>query len=200
MTLPSPPAILPLRPRLFRLNPGDLLVRFYNPIHGDWSARRAYGPLPGLRFDHHIPPPGSASDRSVWYAATSLLGAMAEAFGNLGVVDRGSGRRVCIVRIAEPIPVLDLVGVAPRRFGLDQRIATSRDYPRCQEWARAFYEAYPDVCGLRWRGRQAGSICFALNDRADMASLVKLHDRGISDPEVWPRIARAARRCRLRCF
>jgi RES domain len=198
LTLPSPPAVLTARPRLFRLNPGDLLVRFYNPIYGDWSVRRSYGPLPQLRFDHHVPPPGSADDRAVWYAATSLLGAVAEAFGDLGVVDRGSGRRICVVRISEPIPVLDLVGVAPRAFGLDQRISTSRDYPRCQEWARAFYGSYPDVCGLRWRGRQAGSICFALNDRADMTSLHRLHDRDLSDPEVWPRISRAARRCRLR--
>lgn len=173
-------------------------MRFYNPVHGDWSARRAYGPLPRLRFDHHLPPPGSSADRAVWYAATSLLGAVAEAFGDLGIVDRGSGRRVCVVRISKSIPVLNLAGVAPRVFGLDQRIATSRDYPQCQEWARAFYESYPEVCGLRWRGRQAGSICFALNDRADMTSLNRLQDRDVGDPEVWPRIARAARRCRLR--
>jgi hypothetical protein len=102
------------------------------------------------------------------------------------------------VRIPAPIPVLDLVGVAPRVFGLDQRIATSRDYPQCQEWARAFYDSYPEICGLRWRGRQAGSICFVLNDRADVTSFIKLQDRDISDPEVWPRIARAARKCRLR--
>jgi hypothetical protein len=96
------------------------------------------------------------------------------------------------------MPVLDLVGVAPRTFGLDQRIATSRDYGRCQEWARAFYKAYPDVCGIRWRGRQAGAICVALNDRADMEAIEVLQDRSLGDPEVWPRITRAARRCRLR--
>ena len=198
MTLPSPPAVLPPRPRLYEIAAGDLLVRFYNPAHGGWNVRRSYGPLPELRFDHHRPPPGSSSDRTVWYAATSLLGAVAEAFGNHGFIDRGSGRRVCVVRVREPIAVLDLIGAAPRKFGLDQRIATSREYERCQEWARAFYEGYPDVHGLRWRGRQAGAVCFALNDRTDMKSLEALVDRDLGDPEVWPRILRAARRCHLR--
>jgi hypothetical protein len=173
-------------------------VRFYNPVRGDWKTWRSYGPLPQLRFDHHVPPPGSASDRAIWYAATSLLGAVAEAFGNLGILDQRAGHRVCVVRVSRPIAVLDLVGVAPRAFGLDQRIATSLDYPWCQEWARALYEAYPDFCGLRWRGRQAGSICFALNDRTDVKSIEVLEDRDLSDPAVWPRIARAARRCRFR--
>lgn len=133
----------------------------------------------------------------VWYAATSLIGAVAEAFGNLGFIDRGSGRRVCVVSVGTPIPVLDLVGAAPRAFGLDQRIATSRDYLICQMWARAFYEAYPTIQGIRWRGRQAGSICLVLNERMNMGSLEPLVDRDIGEPEVWPRIARAARRCHL---
>lgn len=198
MTLSSPPAALPSRPRLYKVAPGDLLVRFFNPAHGSWNAQRTFGPLPELRFDHHRLPQGSHSDRSVWYAATSLLGAVAEAFGNRGFIDRGSGRRVCVVRVREPIDVLDLVGTAPRRFGLDQSIATSREYATCQTWARAFYESHPRVQGLRWRGRQAGSVCFALNDRMDMGSLEALVDRDLSDSEVWPRIVRAARRCHLR--
>jgi hypothetical protein len=198
LTLPLPPAALPPRPRLFELAPESLLVRFYHPAHGAWSAQRRYGPLPELRFDHHLPPLGSSSDRSVWYAATSLLGAVAEAFGNLGFIDRDCGRRVCLVRVRRPITVLDLVGTAPRTFGLDQRIATSRDYTVCQEWARAFYQSYPTVRGLRWRGRQAGSICLALNDRLDTQSLEALADHDLGDPTVWPRIARVARSCHLR--
>jgi hypothetical protein len=123
---------------------------------------------------------------------------VAEAFGNLGFIDRWCGRRVCLVRVRETIPVLDLVGTAPRAYGLDQGIASSRDYPSCQAWARAWYEAYPAIRGLRWRGRQAGSVCLALNDRAEMGSLEALVDRDLGDPEVWPRIARAARSCHLR--
>lgn len=197
MVIPPPPMALPRRHRLFNLAPGALLVRFYNPAHGPWYSRRSYGPLAEARFDHHRPPPGSDSSRSIWYAATSLMGAVSEAFGGRGFLDRGSGRRICVARVLSPLPVLDLVGAGPRAYGLDQRIATTRDYPNCQAWARTFYESYSDIHGIRWRGRQAGAVCVALNDRADMRSLEAVVDRDLSDPEVWPRIASAARRCHL---
>jgi RES domain len=197
LTLPAPPAALRVRPRIFELQTGALLVRFYDPARGPWDQQRSFGPLPEVRFDHHHPPLGEDPDRSIWYASTSLVGAVAEAFGSLGFVDKGAGRRVCVARARLPLHLLDLVGAGPRAFGLDQRLATSREYGRCQEWPRAFYDAYPDVRGLRWRGRQAGSLCCALNDRADMGSLDPLADHDLSNPAVWPRIARAARRCHL---
>jgi RES domain len=90
------------------------------------------------------------------------------------------------------------VGVAARVFGLDQRIGTSTDYALCQEWAQAFYDSYPEIRGIRWRGRQAGSICAVLNDRAGRGSLEAITDCAISHPDVWPQISRAARRARLR--
>jgi hypothetical protein len=198
LTLPAPPAVLPARPRFHELPPGSLLVRFYDPARGSWAQHRAFGPLPHARFDHHLPPPGTSSDRSIWYAATSLVGALAEAFGDLGLVDRGAGRRVCVVRVEKPVPLLDLVGVGPRVFALDQRLATSRNSASCQEWARAFYAAYPAIRGLRWRGRQAGSICCAFNDRLEPACLTLDADYDLGHAAVWPRIARAAHRCRLR--
>lgn len=173
-------------------------MRFYNPTHGLWNQQRFYGPLSGVRFDHHLPPLGISANRSVWYSATSLLGAVSEAFGNRGYLDRDSGRRVCLARVRSRVSVLDLVGASPRRFGLDQRIATSTDYPKCQEWSRAFYDQFEGIQGLRWRGRQTGSICFMLNDRARMSCLEAVVDLEISHPDVWRRIARAARRARLR--
>lgn len=168
-------------------------MRLYNPRHGPWERHRSYGPLPDLRFDHHLAPVGSRSDRTVWYAATSLLGAVSEAFGNQGTVDKGSERRVCVAQLLSPLTV-----VGARVLGLDQRIGTSLEYERCQEWARVLYEQYPEIQGIRWRGRQAGSICIVLNDRADMSTLQAVVDAEISHPEIWPRIARAARRANLR--
>jgi RES domain len=182
----------------FRLEPGVRLVRFYNPKHGPWDRQRSYGPLPRLRFDHHAGHPGERADRSVWYGATSLLGAVSEAFGNLHYLSKVSERRICVVRLQSPLLLVDLVGVAARAFGLDQRIGTITDYVCCQEWARAFYEQYPDTQGIRWRGRQSGSICLVLNDRVDMSSLELRTDFEITHPDVWPRIARAAYRARLR--
>ena len=198
MSLPSPPPDLPASPPLHKLGPGDKLVRFYDPARGGWDQRRDYGPLPELRFDHHLPPLGGSRDRSVWYGATSLVGAVAEAFGNRGRLDKGARRRICVVRVRSPLLLINLVGVAARTFGLDQRIGTVLEYTVCQEWARALYERYASSHGLRWRGRQAGSLCVALNDRADMGSFELIADYPISHPKVWNQVAGAARRARLR--
>ncbi len=103
-----------------------------------------------------------------------------------------------IARVRCELNLIDLVGTAARAFGLDQRIGTSTDYESCHAWARAFYERYEDVEGIHWRGRQAGSLCVVLTDRAEMAKLDLVTDSDISELEVWPRIARAARECRLR--
>jgi len=151
-----------------------------------------------MRFDHHPLPAGAASGCSVWYAANSMIGAVSEAFGNQGQIARRSGRRICFVRLRTWLTVLDLVGLGARAFSLDQRIGTDRDYSRCQEWARAFYNHYPQIHGLRWRGRQTGSICIVLNDRVDMDLLELVADYDIAHPDTWTRIARAAVRAHLR--
>lgn len=151
-----------------------------------------------MRFDHHPPPLRLHSDRSVWYAATSLIGAVSETFGGAGFLYEGSGRRICVVSPRLSLRVLDLVGVAARAFGLDQRIGTELDSVLCQEWSQAFYHHYSDLQGIRWRGRQAGSICIALNDRVEMDLLELVLDYDIAHPNIWPRIVSSARRARLR--
>jgi hypothetical protein len=198
VTLAAPPAVLPERPAVHALRVGDRLVRFYDPQRGRWDHPRNFGPLADQRFDHHVPPPGSDRTRTVWYAAQSLIGAVSEVFGRVGFLDRDAGQRVAVVRAAAPIPLLDLVGLAARSVGLTQEIAATTAYPVTQAWARAFYERYPHLAGLRWRGRQAGSICVVMTDRLRPASLTLESDHGIADPAVWPRIARAARRCRIK--
>lgn len=151
-----------------------------------------------MRFDHHLPPVGVSPDRSVWYAAASLVGAVAESFGNQGFVDHACGRRVVTVEVKRPLEVVDLVGVAVRSVRLTQEIGSTTEYAMTQEWARAFYDQFPSLVGIRWRGRQAGSICHLLHDRASMNRLALLSDHDIGDPAVWPRIARAAWKCHLR--
>jgi hypothetical protein len=151
-----------------------------------------------MRFDHQVPPLGLSPDRSVWYASTSLVGAVAESFGNAGIVDRNCGRHVVVVRVVRTLDLADLVGIAARRVGLTQEVGSTTDYVKTQEWARAFYDQYPNLVGIRWRGRQSGSICFVLHDRVPMAYLTVVSDHVINDLRVWPRVARAARACSLR--
>ncbi len=197
MSLREPTLPLPSKPRIVELPESARLVRFYDPSRGVWHARRFYGPLGNARFDHHPPPPSDHRTRSVWYASTSLRGAVAEAFGRLGLIDRDSGRKVVQARVVGAIRILDLVGTAARRLELTQEIAATTDYALCQSYARAFYDQFADIQGIRWRGREIGSINFVLNDRADMTALSPEVDEEIIHPDLWPRIARAARDCNL---
>ncbi len=176
--------------------PGLFLVRFYDPRRGVWTTRRGYGPLADMRFDHHPPPCRLHARHSVWYASGSLVGAVAEAFGRQGAIDKTADLRVVKAKVRGELRLLDLVGTAARAIGLTQEIAATTEYALCQEWARTIYHQLPEVHGIRWRGRQSGSLCIVLHDRAEMERL----DGGnweITDPAIWPRIARAARECRL---
>ncbi len=137
------------------------------------------------------------AQHSVWYAAASFAGAVAEAFGRRGLIDKTTGLRVVKAKVRGELQVLDLVGIAARAVGLTQEIAATTDYALCQEWARAIYHQLPDVHGIRWRGRQSGSLCIVLHDRADMDKL-DCESWTIVDPAVWPRITRAARECRMK--
>jgi hypothetical protein len=149
-----------------------------------------------MRFDHHPLPCRLHADYSVWYSARSLRGAVAESFGRQGAIDRSAGIRLVLAKVRQGMPVLDLVGTAARALGLTQEIAATTDYVACQLWARAFYDQYPIIQGLRWRGRQSGSLCVVLNDRAEMTQL-EGKSWAITDPLIWPRVARAARDCQL---
>ncbi|NOZ87179.1 MAG: RES domain-containing protein [Deltaproteobacteria bacterium] len=150
------------------------------------------------RFDHHPPPKGDSDPESVWYASGSLIGAVAESFGRTGFLDQNCGRRICTVELTAPFDVVDFYGVGPRHLGLDQQICTTTDYGATQEWARALYLQFPDLVGIRWRGRQASSENVILTDRANLATLIRLSDHEVSETAVWHRIASAARKCKIR--
>lgn len=187
---------MPAEAPVVALPPGLALVRFFSPARGGWATQRAYGPLADMRFDHHPLPCRLHADRSVWYSAESLRGAVAESFGRRGMIERSGIARLVLAKVLTEIRVLDLVGVAARAFGLTQEIAATTDYAACQQWAQAFYDQYPRVDGIRWRGRQSGSLCVALTDRAEMDSL-KGQTWALADPAIWRRISRAARDCHL---
>ena len=177
------------------------LIRFYRPARSPWNVPRAFGPIKRMRFDHHPPPKREHVAFGVWYAAGSLRDAVAETFGNLpGILDRFSGTNVCIVELSEPVDLVSLYGNGPRLLhrGLDHRIGTTTQYALTQKWARAIYEAFPDLMGIRWKGRQLGGETVVLTDRANFGALVLVEDYDISDSTVWPRIAAAAHYCSVK--
>lgn len=199
MTLPDPSAVrdaLPARPPVDVLDPGEKFVRIFQPRRGAWSAQRFFGPLDDMRFDHHPPPCQLHDGYSVWYSSASLIGAVAEVYGRKKEIDRNSGQRIALAIVEKPLRVLDLLGVAARQVELTQEIASSTEYATTRAWAREFYQRYGDLHGIRWRGRPSGSVCVLLNNRTSMTHLSARH-WPITAMEVWPRIARCARACRI---
>ncbi len=200
--LPPPPSDLSGGQR-FTLSKGSLLVRFYNPARGPWDSLRHFGPMDDQRFDHHQPPKNKDKSEGVWYAGMTLKGAVAERFGrHPQIVDANGPDRVILLEVSSFIRVFDFVDDAARFAapGMDQRIGTSTDYALTQQWARTIYQQRHDIAGIRWRGRQAGTINIVLSDRADLSRLTIVHDYSISDPAVWPRIVQAATALKLKAI
>lgn len=197
MALPEPEgAELPEKPPEVELGVGRRLVRIFNPARGGWDRQRFFGPVKNMRFDHHPPPTRVHETYSVWYAASSLRGAVAEAFGRAGAIDRRVERRIIRAEVRRPLRLLDLLGVSARALGLTQEIAAGTQYELTRRWALQLYESYPFLHGMRWRGREVGSINYLLDDRASMERL-EGRDWALGDPAVASRIARAAHDCRI---
>ncbi len=175
--LPVPPSIDVLQ-RLGLL-PGEIIELIENHriwrVHrtaGEhvlaWNAPRTFGPI--LRFDHHPLPRGEYRDYGIWYGADSSRGALAEAFQSTRVIDSRRGTPFLTgFRPTRILRLLDLSGLADgawvTRVGGNYAI-DSAPHGRTQHWARTIHRAYRDVDGIAYRGRFAGSLCFALFERA----------------------------------
>ena len=173
--LPNPPAPTELAQRapaeVYRLPAGSLLARIYarggrHPTI--WSAFRTQGPLGG-RFDHHDPA-HPEQRRGVFYGALDVSTCVAEVFQDTRVLDRAAAER-CLTafRTTRALALLDLTGEWPTKAGASQAIS-SGPRPRAQRWARAIYEAFPELEGLWYpASTRGGGIAFALFERTEYA-------------------------------
>lgn len=170
--LPPPPAELPrLRVRdVRRLAAGTRCWRVYrtggrHPT--EWSAFRSFGPTATGRFDHQPPPPHDDPERAIAYVALDAVGAIAEAFQGVRLIDRRREAPWLVAfDLGDEVPLLDLTRLWPTRAGASQAIATGRR-ATAQAWSRAIHRTYPDVAGLLYRSSMAGgSHNVALYERA----------------------------------
>ncbi len=173
--LPPPPPELPklrLRDRK-TLAAGTMCWRVYRaggPHPTTWGEFRHYGPAATGRFDHHEPPPHDDPERAISYLALDAVGAIAESFQGLRLIDRRRQAPWLVgFELAEAIDLLDLTRLWPTRAGASQAIATGRR-ATAQAWSRAIYRSYPEVAGLLYRSSMAGgSSNVALYERAQPA-------------------------------
>jgi RES domain-containing protein len=133
-----------------------------------WNAFRFFGPA-SARFDHHEEPP-HVQERGILYAATHPLAALAEVFQAGRLIDvRTDEPWLVAFRLAQPVQLLDLLGLWPTRAGASAAIS-SGPRPTARRWARLIYASYTDAQGL-WYGSSmaANTPCVALFERAAAA-------------------------------
>jgi RES domain len=200
--LPKPPADLAaVPPDLLRLPAGTELWRLYkrggrHPVL--WNTFRAFGPLRTARFDHHLPDENDVpvlQERMTYYAAKEIATCLAEFFQDTRTISRDADEASLVgFALAEDLTLLDLTGRWPTRAGTSMAIS-SGPRSRCRPWARAIYDAYPQVQGLYYgSSMHANRPAVALYERALPAMPSRpLFNRPLNDPALWRDLDRVAR-------
>ena len=142
---------------------------------GPEIVARTY-PQPRYRFDA---PDG---EYAVLYACASQLGTLAEVYGDRArrLGESEGGRYLVRLVPRAPIPLVDLLDVRLlASLGLDERISVGDDYATCQAWALALWQEMPEIMGIRFRARKAGSTVANIAlflDRCGDQLIVPLND------------------------
>jgi hypothetical protein len=130
------------------------------------------------------------------YVAESLLTCLAEVFQAKRRIDVVIAQpMLAIFALARESVLLDLVGLWPTRAGASTAIH-SGPRPRAQAWARAIYDAFPEVEGIRYcSSMNANQPAMALFERAlpALASLPTSND-ALSNPLLRTLLLRSATR------
>lgn len=182
---PAPAALTALGPDVHVLPVGTELWRVYfqggrHPT--TWDQFRSFGPT-GARFDPQVPPP-CVQDRKVLYGAQAGPTCVAEVFQDTRVIDR-SVHDPALVGFAagRELRLLDLTATWPTRAGASMAI-NSGTRRRAQRWARAVYDAFPDLDGIHYASSMFGNApSVALFERAeDIIPDYPFFHRRLDDP------------------
>jgi hypothetical protein len=143
-----------------------------------WDEFRHVGPLGAMRFDHHLRR-RHRQDRGIFYAtvrrprrggAPALEACLAEVFQDGTTIDTND-REPWVVEFAPTrrVTLLDVTSGWTTRAGGNQAICSGAR-PPARAWARAIYEAYPDLDGIHYAAASYGpGHCVALFERAENA-------------------------------
>ena len=134
------------------------IVRIFRsaPPHAQaWNDFRRYGPLSGMRFDHHPPPPRLHADHGVMYAACRptrgadpLDVVVLETFGEARTIPRSAGtHRLAVWTPARPLRLLNVSGTWLARAHGNAAL-TSGPRAVARLWARSIWEDMPDIDGI----------------------------------------------------
>jgi hypothetical protein len=138
--------------------------------------------------------PLASGRRAIYYCARTLDGAVAEAFGDLGVIQAGT-KRLARIHAVRDLRLVDLRGRAAQAAGTVAAISMS-DHPIAQAWSRHIWSTvavYGAVDGLAYSSAHNGEDCIALYERAEGAVECRTgHDAPLTDQDVYAAVAACA--------
>ena len=197
--LPSAAVLGTLVPAVATLASGALVWRLYfraGRYPTRWNDFRHVGPAASARFDHHEGKAPTGQDRAVLYAAEDPTTCFAEVFQRTRVIGRRHAAPSLVAfETAAAVRLLDLTGGFPTRAGASMALMTS-PRPVARNWARAFYEAWPDLAGLCYpSGMYANRRQFVFNERARASGFLPprpAFHRALEDPSLLPVLKKIA--------
>lgn len=162
-----------------------------------WNSFRHFGPV--LRFDPHTLPRRVCPDRGIWYGTANPDAALAETFQADRTIDRFRDTPYLTgLRFTRELHLLDVAadstGAWATRAGGTFAISMA-PHSITQRWARRIVDAFPDLDGLRYNSRFAGTACIALFLPAATAMPGHpIFSEPLNHPGLARRIAAAAQR------
>lgn len=197
--LPQEPDLERLRaiaPSLQTIAPGQVFHRIYkrgSDYPTKWNTFRYFGPL--SRFDHQVADElqkPTLQHRGILYAAGDIPTAFAESFQhNRRHINRHRDQPwLASFHFESTLQLLNLTDTFCVRAGASMKLV-SGPFTYSQNWARGFYEAYPDIQGIYYFSSLTNRPAIALFERADTTSLFSnatvLH-RALADPLMFSAI------------
>lgn len=160
-----------------------------------WCDFRHVGPV-DARFDHHLGDEPTEQARAVLYAAEDPVTCFAEVFQKTRVINRWHMEPWLVAfECGVGVRLLDLTGPFATRAGASMGLMTG---PRsvARNWARGFYEAYPELAGLYFpSSMHANCPAMVLTDRAETAGVIAAQPsfhRSLGDPAILSLLKNAA--------
>ena len=150
---------------------GTEISRIYknkgNRTEKTFNYKGAFG-----RFDHHINPTGTKSQRGTSYWGFTLSCCLVEVFGDQKYITKSDRalRKVGLLTLSEPLLLLDLCGSGAMRVGTTTKIAKNSARKDTQTWSRYFYnnpQTFKKVDGLIYANSHNDEVAICLYERAN---------------------------------
>ena len=183
-----------------RLSPQHVLLPADSELFRLFDPADSYRPGPTTfrdggstgRFDHLEP--ADIGRRAIYYCSRTLEGAVAETFGDRGIIQAGT-KHLARVRPIRGLNLLDLRGRAAQPAGTVAGISMS-DHPIAQQWSCYIWSTlsvYRAVDGILYTSAHNGDDCVALYERAEGSlACPRGWEAPLTDPDVYATIAACA--------